>query len=170
MFASPSVVHRPAHLHLVIAASLAGTLAAFEAASGRVHWALALGKPLFSSPVACETLERVLLGCVNARVYCARLADGALLWTLPTDGPVYSANVLELCDEDEEEEEDEEQVDDHNRFASAPASAPRSRLRLAVGAIGSHDAHLYLFDLRDGRLLARHALDSPLYAVPSLSL
>lgn len=152
VFASPCVVQRPAHL--VLAASLSGTLAAFEPTTGRVRWSLQIGKPLFSTPVACETLERVLVGCVDARVYCASLADGAMLWTLLTGGPIYSsASVLELPAEDS-------QADDSDGAVCTAG--------LTVGAIGSHDASLYLFDVRDGLLLSRLAFDSALYAVPSL--
>lgn len=103
----------------------------------RSRWAVALGKPVFSSPAVwrCPTRETdvVCVGCVDGTLSCVT-GEGSPLWKAGTERPIFSS------------------------------PCGNSVHRMVV--VGSHDEHLYCLSQETGEVRWRHSLGSPVYSSP----
>ncbi|KAG0712206.1 Beta-alanine-activating enzyme [Chionoecetes opilio] len=81
---------------LVIAATLDGVVCGVDKVSGHVRWRVALGKPVFSSPVIYS--KGIVFGTVEGLVLSYSL-NGTPLWEFKTGGSIFSSPfALKLSD------------------------------------------------------------------------
>lgn len=98
-FSQGSVFSSPAYhagYDIVIAASLDGKCAAFDAFSGRQKWTRAFDKPIFSSLRTFD--DKLLIGCVDGTMYCSCILTGERVWQVATAGPIFSTPSI-ICAE-----------------------------------------------------------------------
>lgn len=122
---------------LAIFAAGDGNIYALDVATGRQRWRYAAGTLFRSSPAVAE--GHIVVGGADGYVYALGL-DGALRWRGETEGATLSS---------------EKEGFDRKTIQGSPAIADGKVY------VGSRDAYLYAFDLRDGKRLWRVGKPAP---------
>ena len=70
-----------------------GAVRCLDLRYGRRRWKRNLPRPVHSSPVLEG--DRVIVGCLDHKIYCLDRSTGTIIWDFKTDGPVESSPAVE---------------------------------------------------------------------------
>ncbi|XP_030836045.1 beta-alanine-activating enzyme-like [Strongylocentrotus purpuratus] len=187
VFASPCIHHATG---TVVAATLRGSVVAFNKESGEMKWSFACPKPVFSSPVAID--NSVLVGCVDGIMYCLSHA-GIQLWTHTVDGPIFSSPCISTLHPLSQPLSNDEQPSRHTvvfgshngsvtcldpstgqlewtskvstfPIYSTPFGFTRNGHRRV--AVASTDGHVCILDMQTGNVLTEMVLPGEVFSSP----
>lgn len=85
VFSSPAISYQP---YQIYAATLGGLVAALSPETGAIVWTCKLDKPIFSSPIICDSAVGIC--CVGGRICLLDQSSGSKLWITEAGGPIFS--------------------------------------------------------------------------------
>ncbi len=145
----------------VYVGTLAGSVYAIDAESGRDRWAFRAPGAVLHSCAADG--GKVFFGCADGRMYALRTSDGSLAWTVPTGAAVWNAPAVHAGTVFVGSRDGRLyaiRAEDGTVRWTAPTDGPLL-CSPAVDAnagrvyIGSEDMHVYAFALHDGQRIWR---------------